>query len=220
MGITNYISLGNIIISEEAVGGTRFDYATDALGSVTATVVAGALQNVYLYKPYGSQLQKNGAGLDPAFRWVGTQGYRSTGRPNAEVYVRARAYSPTSGRWTSRDPLWPPEHAFMYAQDNPVTTSDQSGLSPCIYGRYCGPCNGPGDPIDDLDACCQAHDICLATLGDWTDPYKYKQCQCALCLCGLAANCHWRVGCNIARSYICSWACSSCGRPHPVIPGL
>ncbi|MER2089353.1 MAG: phospholipase, partial [Sporosarcina sp.] len=33
----------------------------------------------------------------------------------------------------------------------------------CILPGYnwCGPgCNGPGDPINDLDAACKAHDIC------------------------------------------------------------
>nr|WP_255457462.1 phospholipase [Sporosarcina sp. JAI121] len=33
----------------------------------------------------------------------------------------------------------------------------------CILPGYnwCGPgCNGPGDPINDLDAACKAHDVC------------------------------------------------------------
>jgi hypothetical protein len=34
----------------------------------------------------------------------------------------------------------------------------------CIFPRYkwCGPnCSGPGAPINDVDACCKAHDECL-----------------------------------------------------------
>jgi hypothetical protein len=43
---------------------------------------------------------------------------------------------------------------------------------PCIYGRWCGPgCSGPGAPIDDVDACCQAHDRCYGTRG-------YSSCSC------------------------------------------
>lgn len=34
----------------------------------------------------------------------------------------------------------------------------------CIFPGYnwCGPCcSGPGDPINDVDACCKKHDKCL-----------------------------------------------------------
>ena len=34
----------------------------------------------------------------------------------------------------------------------------------CIFPGYnwCGPgCSGPGDPINDVDACCKQHDECL-----------------------------------------------------------
>ncbi len=43
---------------------------------------------------------------------------------------------------------------------------------PCIYGRWCGPgCSGPGDPIDNVDACCKAHDECYNRRG-------YLDCIC------------------------------------------
>lgn len=29
-----------------------------------------------------------------------------------------------------------------------------------IYGNYCGPGNRGGEPIDDIDAACQLHDMC------------------------------------------------------------
>lgn len=41
----------------------------------------------------------------------------------------------------------------------------------CIFPnyRYCGPgCSGPGEPINDVDACCKAHDDC----------YKKGQSRC------------------------------------------
>lgn len=41
-----------------------------------------------------------------------------------------------------------------------------------MYGRWCGPgCSGPGAPIDDVDACCQAHDQCYGRRG-------YFSCSC------------------------------------------
>lgn len=39
----------------------------------------------------------------------------------------------------------------------------------CIFPGYnwCGPgCNGPGDPINEVDAACKEHDICYAQFGD------------------------------------------------------
>lgn len=40
----------------------------------------------------------------------------------------------------------------------------KSQLGLCIFPGYkwCGPgCSGPGAPINDVDACCRAHDLCL-----------------------------------------------------------
>jgi hypothetical protein len=43
---------------------------------------------------------------------------------------------------------------------------------PCIWGNWCGPgCSGPAGPVDDLDACCQAHDNCYDARG-------YLACSC------------------------------------------
>ncbi|HLV81065.1 MAG TPA: hypothetical protein VKT32_12325 [Chthonomonadaceae bacterium] len=81
MPVTNYYSLDGQIIGEKTTGSPRVDYLTDALGSVTATVNQNAqVVNTYRYKPYGALLAKTGIGTDPAFQWVGTQGYRQTGR--------------------------------------------------------------------------------------------------------------------------------------------
>src|SRR5579871_6866417 len=94
------------IIGEKAAGSTRVDYLTDALGSVTATVNQSAqVVNTYRYKPYGTQLAKTGMGADPAFGWVGTQGYRPVQKKFSDFYVRARHYSETVGQWTTKDPI-------------------------------------------------------------------------------------------------------------------
>lgn len=43
----------------------------------------------------------------------------------------------------------------------------------CIFPnyRYCGPgCSGPGAPLNDVDACCKAHDECYRTYS--------SRCEC------------------------------------------
>ncbi|WP_322421758.1 phospholipase [Jeotgalibacillus haloalkalitolerans] len=40
----------------------------------------------------------------------------------------------------------------------------------CVFPgyRWCGPgCSGPGDPINELDAACKAHDECYRDTGNW-----------------------------------------------------
>jgi RHS repeat-associated protein len=98
-------SVGGEILGEKS-GGVRTDYLTDALGSVTATVdQTGNVVNQYTYKPYGGLLAKTGAGADPSYQWVGSLGYRQADRKYSEVYVRARHYDTTKGRWANKDPI-------------------------------------------------------------------------------------------------------------------
>jgi len=121
--------------------GARLDYLSDALGSVTATVNQNArVQNTYRYKPYGSQLAKTGAGADPAFQWVGMEGYRQTGKKFSDVYVRARHYATAVGRWTTKDPIDFEELAYRYSFDNPTTYTDPSGNFPLVCAAACTLC--------------------------------------------------------------------------------
>src|SRR5271169_1956937 len=106
MPVTNYYTINGEIVGEMNVGSPPTDYLTDALGNVVATVnTAAQIVNTYRYKPYGAQLAKTGAGADPAFQWVGNQGYRQTAKKYSDVYVRARHYDTSVGRWTTKDPL-------------------------------------------------------------------------------------------------------------------
>src|SRR5579872_2576809 len=136
MPVTNYYTVNGALIGEKTAGGTRTDYLTDALGNVTATVnQSGQVVNTYRYKPYGAQLAKTGAGADPAFRWVGAQGYRQTGRKYSDVYVRARHYGSAFGRWTTVDPKWPSQPAYGYVNDDPLARVDPSGPSSHLTPR-------------------------------------------------------------------------------------
>jgi hypothetical protein len=121
MSVTNYYTVNSEIIGEKSVGGARIDYLTDALGSVVATVDQSAqVVNTYRYKPYGGQLSKTGAAADPAFRWVGQQGYRQTGKKYSDVYIHSKHYDERAGRWATAG-----EEtrlgAYIYGDANPIT---------------------------------------------------------------------------------------------------
>jgi hypothetical protein len=104
-------------------------YHTDALGSVTMTTDQnGDVLNEYRYKPFGTVKTKTGTAPDPKFLWVGSLGYRQTGRIYSDAYVRARHYGYLQGAWTSVDPLWPREGAFVYVSWEIVSASDPTGL--------------------------------------------------------------------------------------------
>ncbi|MCC6447022.1 MAG: RHS repeat-associated core domain-containing protein [Armatimonadetes bacterium] len=131
MATTNYYTIGGQIMGEKTAGSSRVDYLTDALGSVTGTVdQSAAVVNTYRYKPYGGLLAKTGAGSDPAFQWVGSQGYRNTGKSFADIHVRARHYSSIMGRWTTLDPLRIHEiiNRYGYVKNDPISRIDPTGL--------------------------------------------------------------------------------------------
>ena len=146
MAVTNYYSINGQIIGE-STSGVRTDYLTDALGSVTGTVnQSGVVVNTYRYKPYGDLLSKTGAGADPAFGWVGTQGYKQTQKKFSNFYVRARHYGSSQGRWTTVDPYKAPVQQYVtryiYAMMNPIRLIDPTGL-------YCSP--KPANCCDNAD---------------------------------------------------------------------
>lgn len=113
----------------------------------------GSLQNTYRYSPYGSVLSSSTPDASPYFTWVGTQGYRSTNRPYAEFYVRARHYSNSLQRWTTVDPLWPTEPGYPYVSGSPTSASDRDGTQPCVHvtQKYKNLCAS-----GDIFACCAA----------------------------------------------------------------
>jgi RHS repeat-associated protein len=135
MAVTNYYTVNGEIIGERTAGSARVDYLTDALGSITATVNSSAqVVNTYRYKPYGAQLAKTGPGPDPAFQWVGNQGYGPTTRRFSEYYLRGRHTDIATGRFPSRDPigLLGGINPYAYAGGEPTDLGDPSGLGPPV----------------------------------------------------------------------------------------
>lgn len=99
---------------------------TDALGNVLAlTDSTGTITTRYVYDPFGGT-SALGPNNNSAAQYVG--------RENDGVslyYYRARYYSPTFGRFLSEDPLGLAAgiNAYIYADDNPISFSDPSGMS-------------------------------------------------------------------------------------------
>jgi RHS repeat-associated protein len=182
-----YYSVSGELLGEKAAGGQRIDYLTDALGSVTATVdQTGTVLNRYVYKPYGALLAKTGVATDPAFTWVGNQGYRQTAKKYSDVYIRARHDDTVNGRWTTKDPIgfsgedW---NVYRFVQDTPTTQIDPTGqLSVQI-----GVCDVPGARY----TCSEAGDrVSIASPGGRVPPSKaVSYCPGGATSCGNGEKC-------------------------------
>lgn len=99
----------------------------DALGSPIALAdSSGAVQTQYTYDPFGSTSITGTSSTNPS---------QYTGRENDGTglyYYRARYYSPSMQRFISEDPmgLLAGINIYAYANNNPVSFADPSGMSP------------------------------------------------------------------------------------------
>ena len=181
-------------------GGVERGYVPDPLGSTVALVDEdGGITDEWTYWPYGEVSSHKGSSTTP-FTFVGMLGYFKD-LVSSLTYVRARFYQAFTAQWMTVDPMQSVIHTYSYASLSPLTQTDPSGLLPG-YGRYCGPRNGPGEPIDHLDACCLQHDNCMAGLIDWIDPCKAWYCECTAVCCAVAA----RLKCLRERNWRCFWS--------------
>ncbi len=86
----------------EQISGTNYYYTRDHNDSVREmTDGSGAVQSSFTYDPFGRPTQIAGTGAVPDFGYAGMYVHKPSGL-NLAV---DRAYSPTLGRWMSRDPI-------------------------------------------------------------------------------------------------------------------
>jgi RHS repeat-associated protein len=85
----------------------------------------GKNEGAYTYTPYGAVQEHTGTSTTP----LGYDG-QYTSSDTGLIYLRARVYDPTTAQFLTVDPALPITRVpYAYAQDNPLTYGDQSGLS-------------------------------------------------------------------------------------------
>jgi RHS repeat-associated protein len=117
------------LVEEVATGGSRTYALRDGLGSVRGrTDASGAVVGTSDYDVWGNPRGASGAG--GTYGWVGEPVDADTGL----VHLRARDYSPATGRFAGTDPVSPNGpgtqgfNAYAYALNNPATLTDPTGL--------------------------------------------------------------------------------------------
>ncbi len=111
----------------DATGSASY-YDFDALGSTAGlTGAAGGYVDTYSYLPFGQLSSSTGSVANP-FQYVGRDGVMSDG--SGLDFMRARFYSPTDGRFVTRDPLGLAggTNIYRYAGNAPVNFIDPSGM--------------------------------------------------------------------------------------------
>lgn len=206
----SYTHFNGRLLHENREGVESF-YVPNQLGSTIAlTDSVGNTTDTFSFWPCGEVRARTGINPTP-FIFVGTFGYYTNAFGG--IYVRARTFRSTLGRWLTRDPLWPNQDAYSYAGGSPVLETDPSGLM-FGYGNYCGARSGPGAPINDVDTCCQVHDDCLKDWTCWVNPIKEKKCDCDLCTCVIShinSSCKWYdLKCKCGAIAVAEYACASC----------
>ena len=108
-------------------GGTAVSWLLgDRQGSVTTTITAGTATTRW-YRPYGGA-----RGPSPVSPVVTTGFLGKHEDPSGLTHLDHRDYDPTTGTFITIDPLVATTgEPYQYAQGNPTTLSDPTGLEPC-----------------------------------------------------------------------------------------
>ncbi len=150
-------------LASERRGSTSSFYGFDpAMGTRVLSASSGAIANTYLYDAFGTILLATGS-VTNSLKYGGQVGYYAD-KP-LRLYVRARHYDVTNGRWLSRDPLTALTSLgsrYLYASNSPLRETDPSGLQ-LSYVVCSALCVGAGELyVECVDACENAHTLAQA----------------------------------------------------------
>jgi len=128
---------GSLLYMIDAQDGNQvYFYHFDRTGSTLAlTDQAGNLTDAYAYDPFGDLFHHQGGNAQP-FTYAGQWGVRQEGDSGSFYHMRARYYDAITGRFISREPLWPQVgnaqaiNPYQYAYQNPGTYVDLTGWEP------------------------------------------------------------------------------------------
>ncbi len=119
VGETVYTSL----LGAERIRRNNILYVYDGHGNVVNLLGSSGVEKVYDYDAYGNQLSIETGDENP-FRYCGEYYDEETGL----IYLRARYYSPETGRFISQDPAKDGINWYTYCADNPVAYVDRNGM--------------------------------------------------------------------------------------------
>lgn len=124
---TRYYSCAGMLVASRTNPGTLTWLGSDPQGTTQAAVDATTLATtIRKQDPYG-----NPRGTLPT--WPNSRGFvGGTTEPTALIHLGARMYDPTTGRFTSPDPMLgnasgQQANPYSYAQNNPASRSDPNG---------------------------------------------------------------------------------------------
>ena len=121
--VAKYIRGINLIAAEDGAGARKY-YLYNGHGDVIQlTDTSGNVIKNYDYDAFGNELNIDNMDTNP-FRYCGEYFDKETGT----IYLRARYYDPTIGRFGSEDPVRAVLNYYTYCSNNPINHTDSTGL--------------------------------------------------------------------------------------------
>ena len=106
-------------------------YLFNGHGDVTSMVdKSGKVTKTYRYDAFGNEVNRDKNDTNP-FRYCGEYWDNET----ESIYLRARYYNPSIGRFTTEDPIKDGSNWYAYCSGNPVLFKDTNGLFRIINGK-------------------------------------------------------------------------------------